>query len=47
LIFINSFVSDAAYNFSVEEYYTRHAPFNVPLLMLWQADKCVMAAINQ
>ena len=38
---------DAAFHFSVEEYFMEHAPLNEPLFMLWQADKCAMLGANQ
>jgi len=42
LIYIETDSKDAAYHFSVEEYLTRVFRSDEPVLMIWQADKCVM-----
>jgi len=38
---------DAAYHFSIEEYFTRFMKLLKPVLMVWQTDKTVMLGNNQ
>jgi len=38
---------EAAFHFSVEEFFTRFIKCNEPVLMLWQTDKTVMLGNNQ
>jgi len=38
---------DAAFHFSVEEYFMEHAPLSEPIFMIWQADKCAMLGAYQ
>ena len=38
---------DAAFHFSVEEYFMEHTPLSKPLFMIWQADNCAMLGANQ
>lgn len=47
MIFVENDSIDAAFHFSVEEYFTRYVRKNVPVIMLWQADKTVMLGNNQ
>ena len=47
MIYIETGVRDAAFNFSVEEYVAKHFPRDEPVMMLWQASKCVMLGSNQ
>jgi len=47
LLYIETNGTDAAYNFSAEEYLTRYRRFDARVLMLWQADRCVMLGNNQ
>ena len=47
MVYIESKSKDAAFHFSVEEYVMRHYPFNEPVIMIWQADKCAMLGRNQ
>lgn len=47
MFYIESNNIDAAFNFSVEELFTKELKFDAPVLMLWQADKCVMFGNNQ
>jgi len=42
MIYIETDVKDAAFHFSVEDYIMREYPFNQPVLMIWQTEKCVM-----
>ena len=39
--------SDAAFHFSVETYFTEHAPLDEPLFMIWQADNTAMLGLYQ
>jgi len=47
VIFVENDSKNAAFHFSVEEFFTRHQKFNEPVLMLWQAEKTVMIGNNQ
>ena len=40
--YIETESKDAAFHFSVEEYMMKTFPFDEPVMMIWQADKCVM-----
>ena len=42
LNYVETQSKDAAFHFSLEEYIVQHFPFSEPVLMIWQADKCVM-----
>jgi len=42
MVYIETDIKDAAFHFSVEEYIMREHPFNQPVLMIWQTEKCVM-----
>ena len=33
---------EAAFHFSVEEYIMKHYPFDEPVMMIWQTDRCAM-----
>lgn len=39
--------TDAAFHFSVETYFTEHAPLDEPLFMIWQADNTAMLGSYQ
>ena len=39
--------ADAAYHFSVEEFFMDYFPMTTPVFMVWQAEKCAMLGINQ
>lgn len=41
-LYIETESKDAAFHFSVEEYLIRHFKANENIVMIWQADKCVM-----
>ena len=47
MLYVESESSDAAFHFSVEEYIVRDYPWNEPVFMIWQADKCAMLGANQ
>jgi len=47
LQYIKPHGTDAAFHFSVEDYFMNHAPLTEPLFMIWQADKCAMLGSNQ
>ena len=47
MVFVENDSKDAAFHFSVEEYFTRYAQSDVPVLMLWQTGKTVMIGNNQ
>ena len=47
MIYIETKSTDAAFHFSVEEYIMRYYPWNQPVMMIWQADKCAMLGSNQ
>ena len=47
MLYIETKSVDAAFHFSVEEYIVRHYPWDEPVLMIWQADKCAMIGSNQ
>jgi len=47
MLFIETESSDAAFHFSVEEYIVRDYPWDEPVLMIWQADRCAMLGCNQ
>ena len=47
MIYVEAKSRDAAFHFSVEEYIVRHYPWHKPVVMIWQADKCVMVGCNQ
>jgi len=47
MIYIETGVKDAAFNFSVEEYVAMHFPRDEPVMMIWQAGKSVMLGSNQ
>ena len=42
MLYIKTNSTDAAYHFSVEEYIMRHFNSGQPVMMIWQAEKCVM-----
>jgi len=43
----NDSINDAAFHFSVEEFFTRYSRRKEPVLMLWQTEKTVMLGNNQ
>ena len=47
MLYIEPESTDAAFHFSVEEYIVRDYPWNTPVMMIWQADKCAMLGSNQ
>jgi lipoate-protein ligase A len=47
VIYIVSNSKDAAFHFSTEEYLVQHYPYNEPIIMIWQADRCAMLGCNQ
>ena len=47
MIYIENDIKDAAFHFSVEEHFTRGKQLDVPVLMLWSVDNCVMIGNNQ
>jgi len=47
MIYIQPQSTDAAFHFSVEEYLVRNYPFDEPILMIWQTERCVMLGNNQ
>ena len=47
LRYIKSAEQDAAFHFSVEEYFMEYAPIDQPIFMIWQADKCAMVGAYQ
>ena len=47
MVYIEAESKNAAFHFSVEEYIMRCFPFNEPVMMIWQADKCAMLGRNQ
>jgi len=47
MLFIEINSVDAAFHFSVEEYIVRQYPWDEPVMMIWQADKCAMIGSNQ
>jgi len=47
MIFVQNNSIDAAYHFSVEEFFLRHVQKDAPVLMIWQSDKTVMLGSNQ
>lgn len=47
MIFIESNSKDAAYNFSIEEHFTRNVKLNRTVFMIWHVDKCIMLGNNQ
>ena len=42
MLYIETESKDAAFHFSVEEYFTRLAPVDAPVMMIWQTGNCVM-----
>ena len=42
MYYIETESKDAAFHFSVEEYMMEFFPFDEPIMMIWQADKCAM-----
>lgn len=42
MFYIENSSTDAAFHFSCEEYFMFNNQINEPVIMLWQADKCVM-----
>lgn len=42
MLFVEAKSRDAAFYFSVEEYFMHHSNANMPVMMVWQTDKCVM-----
>lgn len=42
MLYVETESTDAAFHFSVEEYFMRHIQPDMPVIMLWQADKCAM-----
>jgi len=47
MVYIEAKSTDAAFHFSIEEYITRRYPWGERVMMIWQADKCVMIGNNQ
>ena len=47
MILVETDSKDSAYNFSVEELFTRYIRKDEPVLMLWQTEKTVMLGNNQ
>ena len=47
ITYIETESKDAAFHFSVEEYILRHFPLKQPVMMIWQADRCVMLGSYQ
>jgi len=47
VIFVENNCNNAAFHFSAEEFFIRHAKYNEPVLLLWQAEKTVMLGNNQ
>ena len=47
MIFIETNSKDATFHFSVEEYLVQYYPYNEPIIMMWQADRCAMLGCNQ
>jgi lipoate-protein ligase A len=47
MIYIEPQSTDAAFHFSVEEYIASQYPWNVPVMMIWQADGCAMLGCHQ
>ena len=47
MLYLEPESTDAAFHFSVEEYIMRDYPWDEPVMMLWQADKCAMLGSNQ
>ena len=47
MLIIENNCHDTAYNFSVEEFFTRYLRKEIPVLMIWQTDKTVMLGNNQ
>ena len=42
MLYIETERKDAAFHFSVEEYFMRRPHFDEPIMMIWQTGKCVM-----
>lgn len=42
MLYIETESKDAAFHFSVEEYIVQYYPLNESVMMIWQADNCVM-----
>jgi len=47
MLYIDNDSKDAAFHFSLEEYIVQRYPWNEPVMMIWQADKCAMLGSNQ
>ncbi|MCL2381648.1 MAG: lipoate--protein ligase [Treponema sp.] len=47
MVYIETESHDGAFHFSVEEYMARDYPCGEPVMMIWQADRCVMLGLNQ
>ncbi|MCL2864111.1 MAG: lipoate--protein ligase [Lachnospiraceae bacterium] len=47
IIYIESEHKDAAFHFSLEAYIMQHYPWNKPVMMIWQTEKCAMLGSNQ
>jgi len=47
MVYLETESDNAAFHFSVEEYIVQHYPFNEPVMMFWQSDKCAMLGCNQ
>jgi lipoate-protein ligase A len=47
MIYIETDSKDAAFYFSVEEYFTRDIPSAEPVLIIWQTGNCAMLGRNQ
>ena len=46
MLYIETESTNAAFHFSVEEFFMQN-PHSEPLMMIWQADKCVMLGAHQ
>ena len=47
MIYIETENKNAAFHFSVEEYFMQCSHIDEPVIMIWQADKCAMIGKNQ
>ena len=47
MLYIEPESKDAAFHFSAEEYIVRDYPWDEPVMMVWQADRCAMLGCNQ
>ena len=47
MMYLRGAGTDAAYHFSMEEFFMDHLHLTKPVFMIWQAEKCAMLGLNQ